>query len=140
MRCLWVPSLQPFYSALFRNTRAIDWSGGADPGKPGLFCHHANYAGQGKSKRHSGGADNHFGWADTVKKGRFILKDKMTARHRISHRYVSIIGTWNFDIVWNLSIEFWDFRRFFNLPPSGYTPPGMYPWPLQCNPRVRLRA
>ena len=33
----------------------------------------------------------------------------MTARHRISDRNVLVIGTWNFDIVWNLSIVIWDF-------------------------------
>jgi len=33
----------------------------------------------------------------------------MTAKHRISDRTVLVIGTWNFDIVWNLSIVIWDF-------------------------------
>jgi hypothetical protein len=74
--------------------------------------------------------------------------DKMTARHRISHRNVLVIGTWNFDIVWNLSTVIWDFgavsgkynRFYLSLPPNEYTPPGMYLWPLQCNPRGRLQA
>ena len=44
-----------------------------------------------------------------VPQDRIILKDKMTARHRISGRNVLVIGTWNFDIVWNLSIVIWNF-------------------------------
>jgi hypothetical protein len=35
--------------------------------------------------------------------------DKMTARHLINYRNVLVIGTWNFDIVWNFSIVIWDF-------------------------------
>ena len=35
--------------------------------------------------------------------------DKMAERHWISHRNVLVIETWNFDIVWNLSIVIWDF-------------------------------
>ena len=34
----------------------------------------------------------------------------MTARHQISDRNVLVIGIWNFDIVWDLSIVLWDFR------------------------------
>jgi hypothetical protein len=37
----------------------------------------------------------------------------MTARHPISDLNVLVIGTWNFDIVWNLSIVIWDFMFFF---------------------------
>ena len=37
-----------------------------------------------------------------------LLEDNMAARHRISDRNVLVIGTWNFDIVWNLSIVIWD--------------------------------
>jgi len=33
----------------------------------------------------------------------------MTARHPISDRNVLVIGSWDFDIVWNLSIVIWDF-------------------------------
>jgi hypothetical protein len=33
----------------------------------------------------------------------------MTARHRISDWNVFVIGIWDFDIVWNLSIVIWDF-------------------------------
>ena len=33
----------------------------------------------------------------------------MTARHRIICRDVLVIGNWNFDIIWNLSIVVWDF-------------------------------
>jgi len=34
--------------------------------------------------------------------------DRMTAIHRISCREVLVIGNWNFDIIWNLSIVIWD--------------------------------
>jgi hypothetical protein len=37
----------------------------------------------------------------------------MTARHRISDRNVLVIGIWDFDIVWNLSIVIWDFSSVF---------------------------
>ena len=37
----------------------------------------------------------------------------MTARHRISDRNVLVIGIWDFDIVWNLSIVIWDFSAVF---------------------------
>ncbi len=37
----------------------------------------------------------------------------MTARHRISDWDVLVIGIWNFDIVWNLSIVIWDFSAVF---------------------------
>ena len=51
-----------------RNTGAIDRSDGTHFGKPGLFNHHVIFAGQGKSKRHSHGADHHFSGPDTVTK------------------------------------------------------------------------
>ncbi len=37
----------------------------------------------------------------------------MTARHRISDRNVLVIGIWDFDIVWNLSVVIWDFSAVF---------------------------
>jgi hypothetical protein len=33
----------------------------------------------------------------------------MSARRPISDRKVLVIGIWNFDIVWNLSLVIWDF-------------------------------
>ncbi len=37
----------------------------------------------------------------------------MIARHRISDWNVLVIGIWDFDIVWNLSIVIWDFSAVF---------------------------
>ncbi len=37
----------------------------------------------------------------------------MTARHRIGDWNVLVIGIWDFDIVWNLSIVIWDFSAVF---------------------------
>jgi hypothetical protein len=33
----------------------------------------------------------------------------MTARHRIGDQNVLVIGAWNFEIVWDLSIVIWAF-------------------------------
>ena len=59
----------------------------------------------------------------------------MTARHPISDRNVLVIGSWDFDIVWNLSIVIWDFsavsgkanRFYLNLLALTLT----LPWPTK---------
>ena len=47
--------------------------------------------------------------ANTNDRNSKFKTDSMIARHPISDRNVLVIGSWNFDIVWNLSIVIWDF-------------------------------